>query len=193
MKTLHKLITGLSKYIILSSVIKRWRYLGPNSRVCISCLFVFDLGKKKSLFLGISFIYKTHVKETWLEWQRLSVFEMKACGRWLLDWQVSFTLSIWQGGTQSVMEKRFSIFSHFFHFFLLAGEKERHWNTCGGRIGRRGQWENWNICSVKVNCSFRHTRGIGVGDCGSGYEGEMQKGVYVWVQLILSKHGNCVH
>lgn len=64
MKTLHKLITGLSKYIILSSLIKRWRYLGPNSRVCISCLFVFDLGKKKSLFLGISFIYKTHVKET---------------------------------------------------------------------------------------------------------------------------------
>lgn len=46
MKTLHKLITGLSKYIILSSVIKRWRYLGPNSRVCISCSFVFDLGKK---------------------------------------------------------------------------------------------------------------------------------------------------
>lgn len=114
MKTLHKLITGLSKYIILSSLIKRWRYLGPNSRVCISCLFVFDLGKKKSLFLGISFIYKTHVKETWLEWQRLSIFEMKACGRWLLDWQVSFTLSIWKGGTQSVMEKRFSIFSHFF-------------------------------------------------------------------------------
>lgn len=125
MKTLHKLITGLSKYIILSSVIKRWRYLGPNSRVCISCLFVFDLGKKKSLFLGISFIYKTHVKETWLEWQRLSIFEMKACGRWLLDWQVSFTLSIWQGGTQSVMEKRFSIFFPFFSTFSSSLEKKK--------------------------------------------------------------------
>lgn len=193
MKTLHKLITGLSKYIILSSLIKRWRYLGPNSRVCISCSFVFDLGKKNLSSLEFLLFIK-------LMWRKLDWSDSDLA---YLRWK-HVAGDFWTGRYLShlVFDKAepnqlwksdFPFFPIFFHFLLLAGEKERHWNTCGGRIGRRGQWENWNICSVKVNCSFRHTRGIGVGDCGSGYEGEMQKGVYVWVQLILSKHGNCVH